>query len=119
MIDIRDMVCYTSCMDANPRLKKRTLRLDINDCSLDTAIRELLAVKKNLRGFHVNTSETTVRVHEHFEPYSDTPLLRITLDYTSAMTAEELADEEASLARQKTCRLLAYNLLKEEFGEKS
>jgi hypothetical protein len=113
------MVCYTLFMDANPRLKHRTLQLDITDCSLDTAIRELLAVKKSLHGLHVNTAETSVSIDEHFEPCQPVPSLRINLEYTSAMTAEELAAEQDVADKQRAYRLADYQRLHKEFGENS
>jgi len=105
-------------MDAKPRLKQRTMHLDINYCSLDTAIRELLAVKKSLHGLHVNTNETGISVDEHYEPYDSSPTLRIMLQYRSAMTAEELAAEQDIADKQKAYRLADYQRLQKEFGEK-
>ena len=100
------------------RLKHRTMRLDIEHGSLDTAIRELLAVKKSLHGLHVNTNETGIIVDEHFEPYESSPTLRIMLHYKSAMTAEELLAEQYTEARYKADRLAEFNRLLKEFGEK-
>jgi hypothetical protein len=97
------------------KLQSRTLELDIQYCSLDAAIRELHAVKNTLHGLHVNTNETGIRVNEYYDSIDLSPTLRIMLQYKSAMTDEEMAAEETSLARQTANRRLAYAILKEEF----
>ena len=99
-------------------MKQRTIQLDIKDCSLDTAIRKLLAVKKSLHGLHVNTNETRVSVDEHNESYEYSPTLRINLEYRSAMTTAELAAEQDVADKQKAYRLADYQRLQKEFGEK-
>jgi len=100
------------------KLKDRTLRLLLEYSSLDSAIQELLAVKKNLHGLHVNTSETRIELNEIYSEYDNSSSTQINLHYMSEMTATELAEADAYLQSQKDLRQRHYNELHEEFGAK-